>query len=89
MFLCSRGQLSGEQRRRLIPAGQMAARVNQQHVFPLGRGRGEGAAVGEVGGLKAEAVVGIKGAAGAETLPARLLSTGRVVGGLKGMGGSG
>lgn len=55
--MCSRGQPSGERRRRrLIPAGQMAGRLNQQHVFPLG----EGALGREADGLKPEAVVGIK-----------------------------
>lgn len=70
--MCSRGQPSGE-RRRLIPAGQMAGRLNQQHVFPLGKGEGGreggGALGGEAHGLKAEA-------AGAGTPPAGLLSTG-------------
>lgn len=81
--MCSRGQPSGD-RRRLIPAGQMAGRLNQQHVFPLGRG--EGAFGGEADGLKAEAVVGIKEAAGAGTPPARLLRAGLLStwGGVKG-----
>lgn len=77
--MCLRGQPSGE-RRRLIPAGQMAGRLNQQHV--LGReGASERAFALEADGLKAEAVVGIREAAGAGTPPARLLYTGSGRGG--------
>lgn len=85
--MCSRGQPSGD-RRRLIPAGQMAGRLNQQHVFPLGRAGG-GAFGGEADGLKAEAVVGIKEAAGAGTPPPRLLRAGLLSAGGGGIGSSG